>query len=171
MIATAPALSQSVLAQLFACDPVAQEYRRFFALLDWAVVPERATSRPWPGPPPHPPAAYVKALLVKLCEGKAYCTELRAFLVLHPLLVLELGFRPVLDPTQLYGFDVERTVPGDRWLRHWQQHLDNAVLQALFGQTVHALQAAIPGLGDTIATKADPPSSAAGRLCPTSVTV
>ncbi len=30
------------------------------------------------------------------------------------MLVLELGFRPVLDVTQPYGFDVERTVPTAR---------------------------------------------------------
>ena len=43
-------------------DPVVRRYRAFFALLDWGQVPERAADRPWPGRPPHPPAAYVKAL-------------------------------------------------------------------------------------------------------------
>jgi hypothetical protein len=75
----------------------------------------------------------------------------RRFLVDHPLLVLEIGFRPAGDATQPYGFDVERTVPGGRWLRHWQQHLDNALLQALLRPTVRALQAEIPGLGETVA--------------------
>ena len=126
-------------------------YHTFFALLDWDQVPERADTRPWPGAPPHPTAAYIKALLVKLCEHKPYITQVRAFLVEHPLLVLEVGFRPVLDPTQPYGFDVERTVPCDRYLRHWQQHLDPAILRALLRATVHALQAEIPGLGTTIA--------------------
>ena len=103
-------------------DPVVQRYRAFFALLDWSVVPERDPRRPWPGTPPHPAAAYVKALLVKLCEGKPFVTDLRTFLVEHPLLVLELGFRPVpLIRAAPYGFAVGRTVPGDRWLRHQQQ--------------------------------------------------
>jgi hypothetical protein len=90
-------------------------------------------------------------LLVKLCEGKAYVTELRAFLLEHPWLVLELGFRPVADATQPHGFDVGRTVPGARWLRHQQQTLDHALLRALLAGTVRALRAAIPHLGTTIA--------------------
>jgi hypothetical protein len=128
-----------------------QRYRSFFALLDWTQVPERATVRPWPGETPHPESAYMKALLVKLCEQKAYVTDLRRFLVDHPLLVVELGFHPVPDPTHRYGFDVDQTVPCDRWLRHKQQTLDNTVLRALLRETVHALQQEIPGLGDTIA--------------------
>src|SRR5690348_4696058 len=43
-------------------DPVVRRYRALFALLDWNLIPERAAGRPWPGRPPHPPAAYVKAL-------------------------------------------------------------------------------------------------------------
>lgn len=132
-------------------DPLVQRYRRVFACLDWSRVPERAPNRPWPGSPPHPRSAYVKALLVKIVEGKRYCTELRALLLDHPLLVLELGFRPVLDPTQPYGFDVARTVPGARWLRHQQQTLDPAVLRDLLVGTVHTLQAASPELGTTVA--------------------
>jgi hypothetical protein len=93
----------------------------------------------------------VKALLIKICEGKEYLTQLRAFLVSHPLLVLEIGFRPVPAAAAPYGFDVARTVPGARWLRHWQQQLDNRVLQGLLRQTVSGLQAEIPGLGETVA--------------------
>jgi hypothetical protein len=132
-------------------DPVVQRYRAFFALLDWRVVPERDTRRPWPGSPPHPKAAYVKALLVKLCEGKRFVTELRTYLLEHPWLVLELGFRPVLAPSEPHGFDVARTVPGARWLRHQQQTLDPAVLGALLAGTVAALLAELPDLGTTIA--------------------
>ena len=91
----------------------------------------------------------MKALLVKKCEKFDYITELRRFLVKHPLLVLEPGFHPVEDSSQPYGFDVEKTVPCDRWLRHKQQMMDNAMLQALFRGTVHDLQAEIPELGDT----------------------
>jgi hypothetical protein len=42
----------------------------FFGLLDWNRVAERTPERAWPGPRPHPRAAYIKALLVKLREGK-----------------------------------------------------------------------------------------------------
>lgn len=151
MIAASAALDQHTLSVLRDHDPVVQRYRAFFALLDWDQVPERDETQPWPGALPHPEAAYVKALLIKLCEQKEYCTQLRTFLVEHPLLVLELGFRPVLDSTQPYGFDVEQTVPGDRWLRHKQQTLEHRRLQALLAETVHALHAEIPQLGETVA--------------------
>jgi len=140
-----------VLVALRDHDPVVRRYRTFFAHVDWRVIPEQAPPRPQPGPVPHPATAYIKALLIKLCEHKEYITHLRTFLVEHPLLVLEIGFRPVRDPTQPYGFDVERTVPCARWLRHGQQHVDNALLQALLRGTVHALQAEIPSLGQTVA--------------------
>src|SRR4051812_30985822 len=145
MIAASAALDEYMLALLREYDPVVQRYRSFFVLLDWTQVPERDQARPWPGSLPHPEAAYVKALLVKLCEHHEYITHLRTFLIEHPLLVLELGFQPVLDPTQPYGFNVKQTVPGARWLRHKQQTLQNATLQALLAETVHSLQAEIPG--------------------------
>jgi len=151
MIPVGAVFDQPTLALLREHDPVVQRYRTFFALLDWSMVPDRLTTRPWPGRAPHPPAAYVKALLVKLCEHKEYITHLRTFLVEHPLLVLELGFRPVLDSTQPYGFDIERTVPGDRWLRHQQQTVDPALLSGLLRATVQALLAEIPHLGGTVA--------------------
>ena len=126
--------------------------KAFFALLDWSTVPERAKRRAWPGPQPHPRSAYIKALLVKLREGHTHITELRRFLIRHPVLVLLLGFRPQPGASQPYAFDVQQTVPGDRWLRAWQQQLDNHWLQGLLVGTVHALQAEIPGLGQTVAT-------------------
>lgn len=132
-------------------DPVVQRYRTFFGLLEWSEVTERDAQRRWPGQSPHPRVAYVKALLVKLCEQKAYITDLRRFLVEHPALVLELGFRPVPAATQPYGVDIERTVPGARWLRHQQQHLDHGLLRALLAATVPALQREIQGLGTTVA--------------------
>lgn len=150
MIPVSAGLDQRELAPKLERDPIVQRYRSFFALLDWTQVPNRASNRPWPGSTPHPEAAYVKSLLVKLCEQKAYVTDLRHLLLEHPLLVLELGFEPCLDLSADYGFDVEQTVPGERWLRHKQQTLDNALLQALFRETVHALQQEIPGLGETI---------------------
>jgi hypothetical protein len=56
-------------------------------------------------------------LLIKKCENFAYITQLRRFLVKLPFLVLALGFIAVDDPQAAYGFDVEQTVPCDRWLR------------------------------------------------------
>ncbi len=128
-----------------------QRYRSFFSLLDWDQVPERDGSRPWPGPVPQPRCAYLKALLVKLCEGKPFITQLRSFLVEHPLLVLELGLRPVRNPALPYGFDVEQSVPSDRWLRAQQQTIDDALLTNLLKGTVAQLRCEIPDLGQTVA--------------------
>src|SRR5262245_57646724 len=86
-------------------DPVVRRYRALFALLDWRAVPERDDRRRWPGQPPHPRAAYIKALLVKLCEQKVYVTDLRRYLVEHPALVVEVGFRPVTAAAEPWGFD------------------------------------------------------------------
>jgi hypothetical protein len=142
---------ESLSAALLEHDPVVRRYRALFDLLDWGLVPERDESVRWPGLPPHPRSAYVKALLVKLCEGKAYVTELRRYLVEHPALVLELGFRPVAAPDEPFGYDVERTVPCDRWLRRQQREVDERALRALLEGTVRALAAEIPGLGETVA--------------------
>ena len=132
-------------------DEVVRRYRTFFALFDWKQVPERLASRPWPGPTPHPRSAYLKAFLVKICEGKTFITELRTYLIEHPLLVLCLGFRPVPDPNALYRFDVERTVPGVGWLCTQLRTLDETILGTLLRATVHALQREIADLGETVA--------------------
>jgi len=89
--------------------------------------------------------------LVKICEGKPFVTTLQRFLLDHSLLILELGFHPLLDPSCPYGFDVEHSLPTARWLRRKQQTCDQTVLQTLLQATVHALQAEIPGLGETVA--------------------
>ena len=78
-------------------------------------------------------------------------TQLRSFLIDHPLLVAELGFRLSIDPTQPYGFDIEKTVPKKRWLNAKLRSFNNILLQDLLAGTIHALQDAIPGLGETIA--------------------
>jgi hypothetical protein len=142
---------QHTLTLMLEHDPLVQRYRQFFALFDWSVVPEPAIASSQPGKRPHPQSAYLKALLLKVEEDFATCTRLRRFLVEHPLLVLDLGFRPVLDVEQPYGFDVERTVPSARWLREKQRTLEQPVLQALLVQTVQALCEEIPGLGEIVA--------------------
>lgn len=140
-----------VVCRLLTVDPLVARYRTLFAQFDWSQVPERDPHRPWPGSPPQLRCAYLKALVVKLAEHLPYVSELRRFLIEHPLLVLELGFRPVPDPSAPYGFDVARTVPGERWLRHQQQLFDQTVLQALLRGTVTALRQSCPDLGETIA--------------------
>ena len=95
MIPYSQVFDQQTMTRMLDHDPVVQRYRRFFALFDWSVVPPRSADRAWPGPEPHPQIAYIKALLVKLCEGYPSITQLRRFLVEHPLLVFELGFEGI----------------------------------------------------------------------------
>lgn len=123
----------------------------FFALLDWAAIPERTETRAWPGSPPHPQRAYLKALLVKTNERFESCTELRKFLVKHPALVVALAFRLVLDSSKPDGFDVERSVPSARHLRRRLQTFDNVLLQRLLNGSVQTLRTQIPTLGDSVA--------------------
>ncbi|HYU77319.1 MAG TPA: hypothetical protein VEL31_32015 [Ktedonobacteraceae bacterium] len=151
MIPTFERLDQSTLTLLREHDPLVKRYRAFFAFLDWTAIPIHLHRDHQSGPHPHPETAYIKAFLIKILEEKRYMTHLRTFLVEHPLLVLELGFRPVPDGTALYGFDVERTVPTDRWLREKLRRLDSFVLFDLLQQTVQSLQAEIAGLGEVIA--------------------
>ena len=151
MIAPSFVFDQQTLAMLRELDPVVQSYRAFFALLNGTPFLSTEPCKRKRGEHGHPKIAYIKALLVKLCEGKDSIPKLRSYLLQHPLLVLELGFVPTLDPRAPYGFDIEATVPKERWLRHPQQHLDHRRLQDLFHHTVVDLQAEIPGLGETVA--------------------
>jgi hypothetical protein len=114
-----------------------------------SVVDPVATTGP--GRPAHPLSAYVKALLVRIAEHLSSTPRWRAYLLDHPLLVLELGFRPHLDLGMAYGFRVESTVPCVRHLNTVLRHLDGQVLSGLLTQTVHALQTEIPGLGEVVA--------------------
>ena len=82
---------QRTLALLMDHDAIVQRYRALFALLDWQVLPDQAPDPSRPGRRPHPESAYIKALLIKLTEKYEYCSQLRTFLVEHPLLVLEVG--------------------------------------------------------------------------------
>src|SRR5438874_6928941 len=141
---------QPTIHSLIDADPVVQRYRRLFALFDWTATSPAATSS-GPGRPAHPPSAYIKALLVRIGEHLSSTPRWRAYLLDHPLLVLELGFRPHLDLGMVYGFCVESTVPCVRHLNTVLRTLDGQVLSGLLTQTVHALQAEIPGLGEVVA--------------------
>lgn len=151
MIPTSSRFDQSTLATLLEHDPLVADYRACFALLDWSVVEHWQQQRSARGRPPHPESAYLKAFLLRIREGLIYTSQLRRFLLKHPLLVIELGFHLELDPSAPYGFDVERTVPSEQWLRQKLHALDQDLLQELLAATVAALQAEIPGLGDTVA--------------------
>ncbi|GER89809.1 hypothetical protein KDW_39710 [Dictyobacter vulcani] len=151
MIPYSLTFDQPTLATMIEHDAVVQRYRTFFSFIDWRPLLQPQTQQPRLGRPSHPEIAYVKAFLVKLIEGKEYVTQLRTFLLEHPLLILELGFRLVLDATKPYGFDAQRTLPKKRWLTNKQRTLDHGVVQNLLQASIHALQAEIPALGETIA--------------------
>jgi hypothetical protein len=140
------------MTTLLAHDPLVADYRAFFALFDWTLVERwQAQRSAFCGSHGHPLVAYLKAFLLRIKEGLRYSTQLRAFLLKHPLLVIELGFHLVLDPSQPYGFDVEATLPTRFWLGEKLRRLDRALLTELLAATVRALQAEIPGLGETVA--------------------
>ena len=151
MIPSSVVFDQSTLTRMCEHDPVVLDYQAFFALLEWPLVEQWQAQRSRRGRPPHPESAYLKAFLIRIREGFSSTSQLRRFLVKHPLLVIDLGFHLELDPSQPYGFDIQRTLPCDSWLREKLRTLDQDLLQALLRATVHALQAEIPGLGEVIA--------------------
>ncbi len=152
MIPACTLFDQSTLATLLEVDPLVAHYRAFFAEFDWTIVEHWHEQRSaCYGSHGHPLTAYLKAFLIRITEGLRYATELRAFLVKHPLLVIELGFQLVLDTSQPYGFDVERTLPTRFWLGEKLRQVDHGLLTNLLAGTVRALQAEIPGLGETVA--------------------
>lgn len=151
MIPTSTLFDQSTMTALLDHDPLIADYRAFFALLDWSVVEQWEAERSVRGRPAHPISAYLKAFLIRIREGMTFTAQLRRFLLRHPLLVIELGFRLVLDPTAPYGFDLEQTLPCKFWLREQLRQFDQTLLQALLQATVHALQEEIPGLGEVVA--------------------
>ena len=151
MVPSSCLFDQSVLQHLLDVDPVVQDYRTFFAELDWSGVEQWQAARSSRGRPAHPESAYLKAFLVRIREKMSYTSQLRRFLLTHPLLVIELGFHLELDPNVPYGFDCQRTLPSEVRLRQKLRTLDQNLLQALLGATVAALQEVIPGLGETVA--------------------
>lgn len=140
---------QSTLSKLLDADPLVQRYRALFALFDWSQID--APVQRGPGKPAHPQSAYLKAALVRINEHLSSTPRWRAYLLDHPLLVLELGFRLHVDVSQPYGFDVARTLPSVRWLNEWLRTVDRRWLSDLFEQSVQALCAEIPGLGEVVA--------------------
>lgn len=140
---------QPTLSKMIDADAIVQRYRTLFALFDWSPID--APAQRGPGKPAHPQSAYLKAALVRINEHLGSTPRWRAYLLDHPLLVLELGFRPHLDFRQAYGFDPHKTLPSVRWLNEWLRTVDPRLLADLFEQSVQALCAEIPGLGEVVA--------------------
>src|SRR5437763_1840805 len=150
MIPSSDLFDHSVMTALLDHDPVVEQYRAFFSFFDWSVVDDWQAQRSARGRPAHPERAYIKAFLIRQNEGFTYTSQLRRFLLKHPLLVIELGFHLVLDPSAPYGFEVEQTLPCRYWFTQKLRFLDRDLLQALLQATGAALQQEIPGLGDVV---------------------
>ena len=151
MILYSEVFDQPTLARMLEHDAVVRRYRVFFSSINWSSLePAEALSSPR-GRPAHPLTAYLKAFLIKIIEGKTSMKQLCLFLLEHPLLIVELGFRLHLDPHHPYGFDPHKSLPKKRWFNHKLRTLDPRLLQDLFASSVHALQQEIPGLGEIIA--------------------
>jgi hypothetical protein len=58
MIPTSDLFDQSVITALLDHDPLVQDYRAFFSLLDWSVVEQWEAKRSTRGRPAHPTSAY-----------------------------------------------------------------------------------------------------------------
>jgi hypothetical protein len=151
MIPSSAIFDQSVMQHLLDLDPVVQDYRAFFSCLDWSLLDQWQAQRSARGRPPHPESAYLKAFLVRLSFGMSYTSQLRRFLLKHPLLVIELGFHLELDASAAYGFDCQQTLPSEVRLRQKLRTLDQNLLQDLLAASVAALQEELPGLGETVA--------------------
>ncbi len=151
MIPSSTRFDQSTMQALLDADPLVADYRAFFALFDWSVVDRwQARQSACCGSHGHPLSAYLKAFLLRIKEGLRYSTDLRRFLLLHPLLVIELGFVLHLDASAPYGFDVEKSLPTRYWLGQKLRELDRGLLTDLLAATVRDLKEEIPGLGETL---------------------
>jgi hypothetical protein len=145
---------QADLPQFVRHCPVAQKYLALLSPLEWAKLPERDPDQPWPGPTPHPRAAYVAAFLIKLAEQKRYMSDLRDYLAEHPALVWLVGFRLTPSVNFAWGFDVQASLPTARHFSRVLRELPNAALQFLLDSTVHLIRQALPAevsFGQTIA--------------------
>jgi hypothetical protein len=152
MIPSSDRFDQSTIAALLEVDPLVADYRAFFSLLDWSVVDRwQAERSAYCGSHGHPLSAYLKAFLLRIKAGLRYSSQLRQFLLDHPLLIIDFGFHLELDPRLPYGFDPDKTLPCRYWLGEKLRQLDRALLQDLLAATVAALQEEIPGLGETVA--------------------
>jgi len=138
------AQAETFLPQFVRDCRTAMRYLELLGPLDWEHFPERDPHRAWPGPKPHPRAAYVGAFLVKINQKLRYMSDLREYLVDHPALVWALGFDLKPSVEHSCGFDVEASLPTARHFGRVLRELPNDALQFLLTATVHLLQQELP---------------------------
>lgn len=138
------ARTEALLPQFVRESDVAMRYLALLGSLDWDHFPERDRKRPWPGPEPHPRAAYVAAFLIKINEDKKYMSGLRNYLTDTPALVWLAGFKLVPSNRYSWGFDVQASLPTARHFGRVLRELPNEALQFLLTASVQRLQAELP---------------------------
>jgi hypothetical protein len=148
------AQDETNLPRLVQESSVALKYLRLLGPLDWSRFPERPDERIWPNVPPLPYAALAAAYLVKLDQNQTYMSDLRDYLVDHPVLVWLLGFPLVATRHTSWGFDVDASLPTHRHLSRLLRQMPNATLQFLLDETVRLIRAELrdeaPHFGDCI---------------------
>ncbi len=113
-------------------DPLVQRYRTFFSLFDWSVVDAWQQRRSSRGRPAEQSiAVYLKTFILRIQAGMIYAKQLCAFLIEHPLLIIDFGFKLVLDSHASYVFDAEKTLPCRYWMGEKLRTLDQSLLKDL----------------------------------------
>lgn len=139
-------LKRSQLPAFVQESPVAQRYLELLGPLDWGHLPERNLHRNW-GQTTIPYASFIAAFLVKLNEGKDSMSDLRVYMLEHPELVWLFDFPLVVSNPGKLGFDVQASLPTNRYLTQMLRELPNAVLQFLLADTVRLIRAELAAQG------------------------
>jgi len=141
MIPTSSVFDQSVMTAMLDHDPVVAQYRAFFSFLDWSLVEHFQAERSGPGRPAHPESAYLKAFLIRQNEGFLYTSQLRRFLLRHPLLVidpLQWHLEPEPCSREFSPFlKLTRGQPGQTWSREPCSREFSPFLKLTRGQPDH----------------------------------
>ncbi len=90
MIPSSSVLDQSAITTLLTIDPLVQQYRTFFSLLDWSFVDRWQALRSPRGRPGHPECAYLKAFFIRQHQQFSYTSQLRLLLMPRLLSLLTL---------------------------------------------------------------------------------
>lgn len=127
-------------------DAVAMRYHRLLHPINWAAFPERDLEADYPQAAT-PYAPFAAACLVKLEENKTYMSDLRKYLVEHPLLTWLLGF-PLPKGHDSSGADVDTALPVARSFTRLLRKMPNTCLQFLLDETVHHLRSDLSAIVD-----------------------
>mgnify|MGYP001062011697 CR=1 FL=1 len=114
--------------------------------LPWDCFPDRDLQRNY-GQPTVSYATFAAACLLQLNEHLFHMSELRTYLVEHPVLIWLLGQPLAPDPASPFGYDPEASLPTQRHLTRMLRTIPNATLQFLLAASVSAILAELHELG------------------------